>query len=135
MEFDQEPEAHEDLERVFREVGPRVARNLTRSTTQAVAKEIAKEIKSKAPKDEGVLRKSIKAVRKRMRYDVAEAWIIGVYYWWFIEHGTVDKPSRPFVKPVVDTFSERRMLNIFVVQFGNKLEAAIRRAWKHRRDR
>lgn len=135
MDFDIETEGLQDLERVFREVGPRVGRNLARSTTQAVATQIAKEIRGRVPEDEGDLRRSIKARRRRMRFGVAVSEIYAHFYWWFIERGTVKQSAQPFVKPVADTFDGPKLLSIYLEEFGNKLEAALRRAWKRNRDR
>lgn len=111
-------------------IAPRQARNLSRSTTQAVASEIAKRMKRKAPRDEGDLRKAIKAKRRRMRGDTAisdvrvehgarakhDAW-----YWWFVEAGTRRQSAQPYMRPTVQKI-EGEIPMIYQAEFAKRLQ-------------
>ncbi len=111
-------------------LAPRQARNLVRSTVHGVAGRVRKEMRKRAPKDEGDLRKSIKAVRRRMQGDTAisdvriehgktsknDAW-----YWHFIEFGTQTRGATPYIQPTVD-FMAPQMPQIFEQEFAKKLK-------------
>lgn len=130
-------EGMEDLDRVLGQMAPRASRNLMRSTIQGIAQEIAKESKRKAPKDKGVLRKAIKAKRRRPRNpdkpfsDVIVTHGRGAkydaFYWRFVEFGTQDRPEHPFIRPAVDLMRPK-IPEIMERQFAKKLEAMLKRA-------
>lgn len=119
-------------------LAPRQARNLARSTVHGVAGEIRKDMRKRAPRDEGTLRKAIKAVRRRMQGNTAisdvriehgggvknDAW-----YWHFLEFGTQRQSAQPFIQPTVSEM-EPRLPAIWADQFGKKLEKALAREAK-----
>lgn len=120
----------DEFVRMTNVIAPRQARNLARSTTQAVASEIAKRMKRAAPKDEGDLRKAIKAKRRRMRGDTAisdvrvehgarakhDAW-----YWWFVEAGTRRQAAQEYIRPTVRKI-EKEIPAIYTKEFHKRLE-------------
>lgn len=76
-------------------VGPKEARHLARNTVQQVASDIAKDAADMAPRDDGVLKRSIKARRRNTHGgDVFES-VVHVlrtggndaFYWRFLEYG------------------------------------------------
>ena len=78
---------------------------------QSIASEIAKNARKNAPKDDGDLKKAIKAKRRRSKpmRPVSDVVImkdkskIDAFYWIFQEYGTVKDPDgRPFLGPAVD---------------------------------
>lgn len=130
----------DELHEMLRDVMPNQARNILRSTVQGVASDVAKQMRQRAPKDQGVLRKAIKAKRRRGSRDeiVSEVRIEhgrGVrndaWHWHFIEFGTVQHPPAPFIIPTVESVGPR-IPSIFREQFGKKYEAALRRIAKRK---
>ena len=119
-------------------LAPKQARNLARATVQGVASEVAKQMRKKAPKDDGTLRKAIKAKRRKMQGEVAisdvrvehgkgvknDAW-----YWHFIEFGTQKHSAQPYIRPTVAEI-EPQLPQIFAREFGKKLEKALAREAK-----
>lgn len=132
-------EGLDELEKVLNMMAPKAARNLMRSTIHGVASEIAKEAKRKAPKDEGTLRKAIKAKRRRPKHPDAPFSDVIVttggtakydaFYWRFIEYGTTDQPEAPFFRPSIDLMRPQ-IPKIMEKQFGKKLETMLKRAAK-----
>ena len=125
----------DELHDMLREVMPNQARNILRSTVQGVASQVTKEMRKRAPKDEGVLRKAIKAKRRRGSRDeiVSEVRIEhgrgarnDAWHWHFIEFGTLHHPPAPFIIPTVESMGPR-IPGIFREQFGKKYEATLRR--------
>jgi len=128
----------EKFRKMTKDLAPRQARNLARATVQGVATEVAKQMRKKAPKDDGTLRKAIKARRRKMQGDVAmsdvriehgkgsknDAW-----YWHFIEFGTQKNSAQPFIQPTVAAV-EPQLPGIFAREFGKKLEKALAREAK-----
>lgn len=128
----------DEFARMAKTLAPRQARNLARSTTQAVASQIAKKMKQVAPKDEGTLRKAIKAKRRRMRGDIAisdvriehgararhDAW-----YWHFIEFGTVKQAPKPFIRPAIDAI-QPEIPSIYSREFHKRLKKALEKQAK-----
>lgn len=72
-------------------VAPKEARNLARNTVQQVASDIAKDAADMAPRDDGVLKRSIKARRRNTHGGDAFESVVHVlpaaYYWRFLEYG------------------------------------------------
>jgi HK97 gp10 family phage protein len=128
----------EEFRKMTKDLAPKQARNLARATVQGVATEVAKQMRKKAPKDDGTLRKAIKARRRKMQGDVAmsdvriehgkgsknDAW-----YWHFIEFGTQKNSAQPFIQPTVAAV-EPQLPGIFAREFGKKLEKALAREAK-----
>lgn len=122
-----------EFRRMCLQLAPREARNLARSTVHGVAGRVRNEMRKKAPRDEGDLRKSIKAKRRRMQGDTAisdvriehgrraknDAW-----YWHFIEFGTQQHAAQPYIRPTVQEI-EDQIPQIFADEFGKRLEKAL----------
>ena len=129
----------DELSQVLDQMAPKAARNLMRSTIHGVASEIAKDAKRKAPKDEGTLRRAIKAKRRRPKHpDKPFSDVIvttgrsarhDAFYWRFLEYGTTELPERPFFRPAIDGMRPE-VPKIMKQQFGKKLEAMLKRAAK-----
>jgi HK97 gp10 family phage protein len=128
----------DEFTRMTKTLAPRQARNLARSTTQAVASQIAKKMKTKAPKDDGTLRKAIKAKRRKMRGDVAisdvrvehgaraknDAW-----YWWFVENGTTKQAAQHYIRDSV-TEIQPEIPAIYTKEFHKRLQKALEKQAK-----
>lgn len=92
-------------------IRPEVIQALTdlpqvRSQVRRVAAAIRDDARRRAPKDTGVLRKSIYVTTDRepgTRIRIAKV-VIGAFYGRFIELGTVDQPARPFLRPAADAY-------------------------------
>jgi len=128
----------EDMERTLKTLLPKHATNIMRATVHGIASEVAKDARKRAPKDTGALRKAIKPKRRRMEKGNPRSDVIvtqgrdakhDAYYWRWVEHGTVDQPERPFIRPAVDA-ARANLDEIITQQFGKKLEAAARREAK-----
>lgn len=128
----------EEFRKMTSDLAPRQARNLARSTVQGVASEVAKQMRKKAPRDNGTLRKAIKAKRRKMRGDVAISDVRiehgsqaknNAWYWHFVEFGTQKQTAQPFIKPTV-TEIEPQLPEIFTREFGKRLERALAREAK-----
>lgn len=132
----------DDVNRILKKLAPKYARNLARSTVQAVASEIAKEVKRKAPKDEGNLKRAIKAQRKKSPPFAPRSAVVvekgggaknDGWYWHFVEFGTVKKSERPFFLPVLNEYktkTTRLFTQLFAKQLLKKLERERKRARK-----
>jgi len=121
---------------LLKNVAPRSANNILRNTVTDVARDLAKDIKNTAPKDEGTLRKSIQAKRRKGRRDEIAASVLfrrdakaDGFYWRFIEYGTVKDPARPFVKPAVERLNAR-IGQVFNNSFGIRFEKEMKRLAK-----
>ncbi len=128
----------EEFRKMAGTLAPRQARNLARSTVHGVAGEIRKQMKKKAPKDDGTLRKAIKAKRRKMQGNTAisdvriehgngvknDAW-----YWHFSEFGTTHHSAQPYIRPTVSEV-EPQLPQIFQREFAKKLEKALAREAK-----
>jgi len=130
----------EEVTEVLSKLAPNHARNLGRSVIHGIASEIAKETRKRAPKDQGDLRKSIKAKRRRSKPFQPTSDVIVTkgkkakndgFYWHFIEFGTPKKAERPFFRPALDLIRSK-MNEIVERQFEKKLNAAIKRELKKR---
>jgi HK97 gp10 family phage protein len=123
-------EGLEGLQDILGDLGPRAARNLNRSTIHAVAGIVRKEARKKAPKDEGTLKKAIKAKRRKPRhpdYPYSDVMVEhgrnaknDAWYWRFVEYGTQDLPARPFIQPAIDGI-RYDIPAIYRKEFANKL--------------
>jgi HK97 gp10 family phage protein len=129
-------EGVEDLTHVFDSLLLREAQNLNRATVHAVASEIAKKAKSAAPVDTGVMRKGIKAKRRRAldpNNPVSEVTVDrSGFYWRFYEFGTKDQPARPFFTPAINEM-RGQIRAIYKQKLYEKLAQKIKRDAKKRR--
>ena len=128
----------DEFHSMLREVMPHQARNILRATVQGVASDVAKQMRKRAPKNEGDLRKAIKAKRRRGSPDeiVSEVRIEhgkgaknNAWYWHFVEFGTTYTAGTPFIIPTVENMSPQ-IPAIFREQFGKKYEQALARIAK-----
>lgn len=128
----------EELEKLLGDISTRSATNIMRNTLTDMARDVAKEMKRRAPKDQGILRKAIKAKRDRARPGQVSASVYithgkgekyNAFYWHMIENGTVDKPAQPFIRPSVEDFRQRQP-QIMRDQFGKRYEKEMARLAK-----
>lgn len=124
-----------EIQDILKEIAPKHARNLMRSTIHGIASTIAKDAKENAPKNSGILRKNIKAVRKKSPPDapVSDVKIDKkAFYWRFVEYGTrTGIVESGFIRKSVDR-ANADLKQIIVTQFAKKLEALITREAKKR---
>lgn len=127
-----------EMRDILETVAPREALNLSRNVVHGVASEVAKVAKEEAPEDEGVLRRAIKAVRRRMRFGRVQSDVViqhgagarhDAFYGRMVERGTSTRPARPFILPALRRI-EQELPDILRAQFVKKLTAAIKRARK-----
>jgi len=125
----------EEMDRVFSEITPRHAVNISRAMIHGIAGEIRDVARQEAPEVDGILKKAIKAKRRRMRFDWIQSDVIvehgtsaknDAFYWRFVERGTSQLPARPFVLTSVRAL-ESRLPDIMRDQFLAKLTKAIER--------
>ena len=125
----------DDVNKILGTIAPKHAKNLARASVHAVASEIAKEAKKRAPKDSGVLKKSIKAQRRKSPAFQPRSDVIvkggrgGAWYWRFIEFGTLNKSETPFFMPVYNEYKEKAN-RIFTEKFIDKLIKKLERERK-----
>lgn len=125
----------QDIKKIFDEIAPKHARNLTRATVQGIAREVAKEAKKGAPVGRtGNLKKSIKAKRKKSNRDrpISVVHAKGAFYWRFVEYGTggpVPQEPNPFITRAYEKV-RANYKTIFREQFGKKLESLLKREKK-----
>lgn len=128
----------EELERALGDVAPRVAFNIMRNTVTDMARDVRDEMKRRAPKDEGTLRKAIKAYRPRPRPPLVHADVYithgknvkyDAYYFHIIEWGSVNHSAQPFIKPSVEAFRQRQP-RIMREKFGKQYEKTMQRLAK-----
>ena len=136
-----EIEGLKDIQKILDDAGPRHSRNLMRATIQMIASNIAKDAAQRAPKDRGILKKSIKAKPKKSHPTKAISDVIvehgkgaryDAYYWRFVEHGTQGKggqSARPFIRPAAEA-ARANFEKILADSFGKKLEQALAREAK-----
>lgn len=128
-----------DVQNVLENIAPRHARNLARSTVQAVASEAAKKARSLAPKDEGILKKSIKGKRQKSPPENPRSAVVvergaGVkndgWYWHFLEYGT-ERGGRAhrFMLRTAEDFNGR-IEKIYTEKFAKQLLKKIAREAK-----
>jgi HK97 gp10 family phage protein len=116
----------------LKDVTPREAINLARSTVHAIAGKVRDEIRKDAPRDRGVLKKSIVSVRRRGTPTTVQSDVVvkpDAFYYFFQEFGTVKQPARPFITPNVEEIRPK-IPEIYRREFGVKLERALARKAK-----
>ncbi len=119
-------------------VSPKVANQLAKATVNGVASKIRKEMRSKAPKDDGTLRKAIKNKRRRGKPDLAVADVRiehgdganhDAWYWHIVERGSAKHTAQPFVRPTIDEMVPQIPM-IYREEFGKRLEKKLDRMAK-----
>lgn len=133
----------DDIQDVLGDLLPKEANNLSRTFVFGLAQEAAREIKKGVPVDDGTLKKSIKAKRRRGKPGQPVADVIATqgkgakyngFYWRFVEHGTGGdnpQPAQPFVRPAKDKI-QANMPDIAHKVFIDKLAKQVARAKKRR---
>jgi len=133
----------DEIQEVLGELMPKEANNLSRTFIFGLAQQAAKEMKKNVPVDDGTLKKSIKAKRRRGKPGQPMADVIATqgksakyngFYWRFIEHGTGGdnpQPAQPFVRPARDKI-QANMSEIAHKVFIDKLTKQVARAQKRR---
>lgn len=128
----------EEVDKILSDIAPRHANNLMKATIHGVAGEIRDNAKKEAPKDEGTLKRAIKAKRRRglpgkplseVRVEHGNDARHDAFYWRFLEYGTVNHEAVPFISPAIEAV-RADMVNIIRAQFGKKLEKALARERK-----
>lgn len=130
----------EEIKKILNDIAPKHANNLMRTTVHRVASRIAKKAKLDAPKRTGILKKGIKAKRRRSKpgYPVSDVIVKSskgrksAFYWRFIEYGTsgeTAQEARPFITPIVNQ-TKADFTNIIKEEFGVALEKALAREAK-----
>ncbi|MEL7513669.1 MAG: HK97-gp10 family putative phage morphogenesis protein [Pseudomonadota bacterium] len=131
----------EEIDKLLKEIAPNHALNIARSTVHGVAGSVRDVVRKKAPKATGVLAKSVKVKRRRVRNGYAASDVVAErgtgarndgYYWRFVEYGTSKLSARPFILPSVREI-EGDLPQVLRAQFVKKFEAAIRRAKKRKK--
>jgi HK97 gp10 family phage protein len=130
-----------DVNKIFAELIPKHARNLSRAYVHGLASDMAKEAKKRVPIKTGTLKKAIKAKRRRGKPDKPVSDVIVTqgkeekndgFYWFFVENGVggpVPQPERPFLRPAKDLVVAE-MPKRSKEQFNKKLAALIKREQK-----
>ena len=127
-------EGDREIKRALTELAPREARNVLRRTTLAATRKLRDDARRRAPKDQGVLRRAIRAKRDRGRPGSIEASVIithggdarfDAFYWRFLEYGTQKQSARPFMQPTFEAGKRetfRHFRNEFFPQFKREIE-------------
>lgn len=128
-------EGLEDLEALFDGLIVKEVQNLNRAAVHAVASQIAKDAKARAPEDTGLMRKNIKAHRRRTQDPNKPFSDVRVgkagFYWRFYEYGTKDTPPRPFFLPAIAA-ARTNIKSIYREMVGKALAKKLKRAAKKR---
>lgn len=130
------------LEDVLGNIAPREARNLNRSTIHGMAGIVRDAGKKNAPKDEGTLKKAIKAKRRRPKNpDAPYSDVIvergrsakhDAFYWKFVYFGTEHSSANPFFQPGIDHLRSN-VSAIYRDQFMKKLAKLLERKARQNR--
>lgn len=116
------------LERELKRLDVKVRKNILRRALTAAANPIVKEAKLLAPKDSGMLRKSItkKVSGARASNNYTAAVDIGIrgraFYGTFVELGTSTVRKQPFLRPAMDSKK-----NEAIAAFKKKIAEGIKR--------
>jgi HK97 gp10 family phage protein len=123
----------DDVNDLLGRIAPKQATNIMRATVHDMAGEVRKDAKANVPVDEGDLRRAIKARREQVKYGKISSTVRvarSAFYWRFLEYGDgPDGVEHAFFARAVEKLS-RNMHRQFLLSFGKKWEAALRRARK-----
>lgn len=140
-------EGLQEMQSLLEDFAPNVARNLARSVTLDIAKQIMTDAKQNVPVDTGILKRSLKAVRRRSSPNNPKASVVAravktrrngnvttqsANHWVFVEYGTRKMNARPFIKPASDRM-KARMPQVMREAFGRKFEEMLARRNSRRR--
>ena len=131
----------ESMNKIFDDILPKHARNLSKSFVHGLASDMSKEAKKRVPVNKGTLKKAIKAKRRRSKPDKPTSDVVveqgsdaknDGFYWHMVEYGTggpVPQPEQPFLRPARDLV-RAEMPQRAEAQFQKKLAALIKREQK-----
>lgn len=87
--------------------------------------ELADRARALAPQDTGNLKRSITWDHTDGSLNGGAGVTSGAFYWWFLEHGTVNMTARPFFRPAAEEYRARFEQNIR--EIGPDVEAEMER--------
>ena len=131
----------ESMNKIFDDILPKHARNLSKAFVHGLASDMSKEAKKRVPVNKGTLKKAIKAKRRRSKPDKPTSDVVveqgsdaknDGFYWHMVEYGTggpVPQPEQPFLRPARDLV-RAEMPQRAEAQFQKKLAALIKREQK-----
>ena len=133
----------ESMNKIFDNILPKHARNLSKAFVHGLASDMTKEAKKRVPVSAGggTLGKAIKAKRRRSKPDRPVSDVVveqgsdaknDGFYWHFVEYGTGGanpQPEQPFLRPAKDLV-RAEMPQRAEAQFQKKLAALIKREQK-----
>jgi HK97 gp10 family phage protein len=122
-------EGFDDLRETLKEVAPSQARSILRQAVQGVAAKARDMIKERVPVDQGDLKKSIRAIRKRATPDHPVSEVRGGFPMIMLEFGTSKMDAQPSVVPVAEQIRPK-LAAIYREEFGKKLEKSLARKRK-----
>ena len=134
-------EGLDELKQAFNDLPREFHRVALRPGVMAAAQVVQKAAKASAPKDTGVLVRSIYRTRDKANSNqVQEAAMVGVrsgkrykkkkqdaYYWRFVEFGTKFLPARPFLRPAAES-TKSQQLAAMVEKLKVGMEKAVAKA-------
>lgn len=123
-------EGIKEVQDILGRVAPKQATNIMRSTIHGMAGEVRSEAKKHVPVDQGVLKKSIKTKRERVRFGVIHSTVRvlpDAFYWRFVEYGTLGRSEAAMFMKAVENLNAKKE-QIFREMFTKKFEQAIARA-------
>lgn len=100
----------DQLQRLLEKEMPRDIERIMRNSVTDAARAGRDRMKGGAPRDEGVLRRAIKARRRRGKRGQPRASIEitkgrnakwDAFYWFFVEYGTSKMSAKPYIRPAV----------------------------------
>lgn len=123
----------DDVNELLTKIAPKQAKNIMRATVHGIAGTIRDDAKSFAPKDEGTLKKSIKAKRERGKPGLVVSTVRVLrraFYWRFLEYGRgPDGVEHAMFMRAIEKYRANKE-TVFLTQFAKKWEAALKRAAK-----
>lgn len=128
-------EGLDDVVAALTSIAPKEARNLARNTVQQVASDIARDAADKAPRDDGVLKRSIKARRRNTHggdtFESVVHVLPAAYYWRFLEYGQgPDGVEHAMFLKAVNRYKadgNKRHLDAFAKVLERRIKRAIKR--------
>lgn len=112
-------ENRRQIERAFERMERTIQRKVVRKALREVTSDLRDRLRAAAPVASGRLRRSIKS-RVRVDRNVALGQVYttaDAFYWRFLEYGTEELPSRPFIRPELEGL-EQDIVNQFRQTFA-----------------
>ena len=129
-------EGFEQLTKMFGDLAPKEAKNLSRRLVAKIAAQVRNDVrksaKQKVKQHTGNLFKAIRSKRDKgsEQRGVFEASVVInlrpskgpiAPHWHFIEFGTVNQSATPFIAPVVEQWKQK-MSRVYRQEFGKQME-------------